>query len=412
MTAVRKVFYVSKYASLPPARAGLRGFRLLEELSHQGQSCTLITSSSNHLNESCLDGVPNGGRVNVRVVGAPKYRRGESFSRLLSWIVFDLKVAFLPLRHSEKPDFVIASSPSLLTFLSGYCLARRFRALFVIEVRDIWPLTATEEFGYSGKSLLVWFARRIERFGFSSCDGAVGLMPKFEDYAREKGGGEVRATSIGLGIDQADTIGVPTPISPRKNRPLTVGYAGSVGKSNYLETLLEVASSLEFDSNFRFEIAGDGDLLDSYRKKYRHLANVTFHGSIPRAEVTDFLWNCDVLYFSSPNTEISKYGQSLNKIVEYMLSGRPILGSYSGHITMVNEACCGWIEPAGDEQALVSRLKKIALMDERVLTKVGLNGYHWITENRSYRVLSQDYLAFLMSLEPGSAGRSLPGKTQ
>ena len=60
----------------------------------------------------------------------------------------------------------------------------------------------------------------------------------------------------------------------------------------------------------------------------------------------------DVVYFSTFPSAVWNYGQSLNKIVDYMLAGKPIIGSYSGFYSMINEAKCGYLVEANNSEAL------------------------------------------------------------
>ena len=40
-------------------------------------------------------------------------------------------------------------------------------------------------------------------------------------------------------------------------------------------------------------------------------------------------------------SKVWDYGQSMNKIVDYMMAGKPVVASYSGYPSMLNEAGSG-----------------------------------------------------------------------
>ena len=103
------------------------------------------------------------------------------------------------------------------------------------------------------------------------------------------------------------------------------------------------------------------------------------------------LKNFDLLYFSVHHSKVWDYGQSLNKIIDYMLAGKPIIGSYSGFPTMINEAECGYFVPAGNELALMDKITELSLLPSSERLKMGIRGKKWLLENRSYRVLAQKY---------------------
>jgi len=51
----------------------------------------------------------------------------------------------MPKGQLPKPDVIVASSLSPLTVVNGFLLRKRYRCRLVFEIRDIWPLTITEE---------------------------------------------------------------------------------------------------------------------------------------------------------------------------------------------------------------------------------------------------------------------------
>ena len=70
---------------------------------------------------------------------------------------------------------------------------------------------------------------------------------------------------------------------------------------------------------------------------------------------------------------LSKYGQSLNKVIDYMSAGKVIIGSYSGFPSMINEAECGEFIPENSIGDLVETITKYCEMAPRV------RGRDWIT---------------------------------
>ena len=88
-------------------------------------------------------------------------------------------------------------------------------------------------------------------------------------------------------------------------------------------------------------LVGSGEFKEDYKKKLAGLQNVTLGPKIPSEQVPTFLSLCDILYLSTRPSKVWEYGQSMNKMIEYMLAGKPIIASYSGYQSMLNEASCG-----------------------------------------------------------------------
>ena len=96
---------------------------------------------------------------------------------------------------------------------------------------------------------------------------------------------------------------------------------------------------------------------------------------------------CDLLYFSTNNSKIWKYGQSLNKLIDYMLSGTPIIGSYNGFETMINESSCGEFIMPNNGDEILKKIYKYKSMSIKQRNQIGKKGKQWILENRSYEKL-------------------------
>ena len=139
----------------------------------------------------------------------------------------------------------------------------------------------------------------------------------------------------------------------------------------------------------------DGDLRNFYVKQYGHLSNVIFAPKVSKDKVQAALSRCDLLYFSVHSSKVWQFGQSLNKIIDYMVAGKPIVASYTGYPSMINEANCGTYVPAGDVLALKREIERYASMSQSDLAEIGSRGKSWILENRSYQRIAKNYLEIL-----------------
>lgn len=395
------VWYISKYLA-PPRRSGVgtRGFMLLRELASLGHPVIAFASDSNHLVPTPelqsrylvehIDG------VEFYWIRTMKYRSVRSVKRILSWLHFDLALLALPLRKAPRPSVIVVSSLSLTSILVGILLSRRYHSRLVFEIRDIWPLTLTEEGGFNPNNLLIRLLSAVERWGYRSSDAIVGTMPNLQEHVSEVSSSPKPVFCVPMGYEASQL----EPISELPQQYLNaeiptgrflVGYAGTVGATNALETLFKCAVQMQNDASIHFVIVGGGDLLESYLNQYATLPNVTFVGKVPREHVHAVLSEFDVLYLSTFPSTVWKYGQSLNKLIDYMLSGKPIVASYSGFPSMINEADCGTFVPAGDSSSLESEFRRLAGLDRADLQKAGDRGRNWILANRSYPVLAKAY---------------------
>jgi glycosyltransferase involved in cell wall biosynthesis len=152
------------------------------------------------------------------------------------------------------------------------------------------------------------------------------------------------------------------------------------------------------ESKFRLVIIGDGSKKMELQRQYSHLNNTFFYPRVPRAVLQEVLRRSDVLYAGFHDVSVFRYGQSLNKLVEYMASEKPIVISYSGFPSMINEAKCGFIVPATDVISLEEKIERIMQMSRVDRESLGKNGAFWLKRNRTYENLAQEYLELLRSM--------------
>lgn len=403
-----RIWYISKYVTPPGSGSvGSRGYHLMRELAARGHDVTVITSTSNHLSDTpdidSLYRVDHRDGIRLLWIRTLPFTGAKSIRRVLSWLHFEAGVLRVPSSAIGRPDIVIASSLSLFTVLSGLVLRRRHGARFVFEVRDIWPLTIVEEGGFSRKNLLVRSLGAIERLGYKRADAIVGTMPNLGEHVREVVGAERVAHCIPMGyVEQPDSVcELPDAYKDAMipEGKILIGYAGTIGITNALDALFEAAAALKDDPTIHFVIVGDGDLRRDYQQRYSHLRNITFVGRVPRESIPRVLDEFDILYFSTFPSRVWKFGQSLNKVIDYMLAGKPIVGSFSGYPSMIDEADAGVLVPSGDGAALVREFTRLAHdVTPAERDEIGRRGAAWIRQNRNYSELASEYESLLKSL--------------
>jgi len=394
-------WYVSKYVAPPGGgTAGGRGYLLMKELAQMGHRVAIITSDSNqlatppHLESGYFFQQVDG--IQLCWVHTMKYSVAKSARRILSWLHFEWRLLWLPKHKLAKPDVVVVSSLSLLTVLNGLWWRMRYRCRLVFEVRDIWPLTLTEEGGFKPSNPFVWGLGFIERLGYRYADVIVGTMPNLGEHVQQVLGYAMPTYCIPMGVDPesfATPVALPIDYEAKyfpKDKFL-VAHVGSIGITNALDTFLDCAEAMQDQPNIHFLVVGDGDLREIYKTNYAHLSNLTFPPRVPKAMVQSVLRKCDLLYFSVHLSKVWQYGQSLNKVIDYMMAGKPIVASFTGYPSMINEANCGTYVPAGDLSALKSEIETYTRMSRHDREQIGSRGRTWLLKNRTYRKLAEDF---------------------
>lgn len=402
------IWYISKYvAPSYAAKVSARGFLILAALVKAGHRCTLITSDSNHLISApsfkgkqmveLVDG------VEVHWLKTLKYKSARSFGRMLSWLDFEWQLFFTPKKNMDIPDVVVVSSLSLLTILNGLLLRRKYKCKLIFEVRDIWPMVLVASGGISPRNPLVIFLSFLERLGYVKADKIVGTMPNLALHIEKVTGKKIEAACIPQGVDEG-LLDESMPLSEdyvnkyfSKNK-FVVCHAGSIGADNALETFFACARAMQNREDIHFLMVGDGYLREQFQNENSDLKNLTFAPRVEKKQVQSVLEHVDVVYFAVNTSPLWAYGQSLNKVIDYMLSGKPVLASYTGYPSMVNEADCGLFVPAEDVVALSAAIDRFSKMPKEELNEMGRRGREWILTNRRFDNLASQYLDVISNL--------------
>jgi glycosyltransferase involved in cell wall biosynthesis len=402
------IWFISKYASPPLyAKVPSRLFYLAKEAKKLGNQVCLITSDSNHFTSipetEKVYNYENQDTVDIIWIKTKKYKKTASIDRILSWLDFEWKLFNMPLKKVSKPDVVIISSLSIFTILYGYFLKKKFKSFLVFEIRDIWPLTLLEEGGFSKwhpLSLIIGF---IEKFGYRNSDLIVGTMPNLKQHVLNRGISNKPVFCSPLGFEPNNYMGEDISLNnPFQNliseNKIIIGYAGSMGISNGMEIFIEAIRLMNVYPNIHFLLVGSGDLKEKFEKILYENTNVSFLPRIEQNQVKYFLSICDFLYLSTQDSKVWDFGQSMNKVVEYMLAAKPIIATYSGYPSMINESDCGVFVNTKNPEELRDVFLEYAKLSKDQLRQIGENGCKWIFENRTYAKLAKEYFEKVDSL--------------
>ncbi|WP_313477104.1 glycosyltransferase family 4 protein [Stutzerimonas kunmingensis] len=405
----KTIWYVTKYFSPKTSTSpGGRGWFLVDEMRRAGHQIVVVTSDSNNLVDlpvlrdrvTVLD---NNG-VKIVWLKTMKYSVAKSLRRILSWFHFEWNLFWLDKSKLERPDVVIISSLSLLTIVNGLLLRLKYKCRLVFEVRDIWPLTIVEEGGFSNNNLFVKGLSWLERLAYRKADAIVGTMPNLAEHVRGELGHDRPVFCVPMGVSREhlnDVAELPAEYAERylSSSKFKIVHAGTIGITNALDVFFAAAEAMQQFADIEFVIVGDGALKQGYEKRYGSLPNLVFAPKVPRTMVQAVLCKGDLLYFSVHDSKVWDYGQSLNKVIDYMLAAKPIVASYNGYPSMINESGCGVFVPADDVDAVVAAVLDMKSRSEEERSLMGARGREWLLQNRDYSKLTSDYLSILFQGE-------------
>jgi glycosyltransferase involved in cell wall biosynthesis len=281
------------------------------------------------------------------------------------------------------------SSLPLFTILWALKIKRKYGIKVIFEVRDIYPLTMME-MGYSRWNPIVLYMSYVEHKAYKDSDLVVGTMSGIGQRVEEVLGYKKETFHSPIGLSPLFNQSVEELQEKRfiQNK-FVVGYVGSVGKANNLDTLIKVAQHFQSDNRFHFLVVGDGEMINAYKNIAS--SNVTFTGRVSPESVRYWINQCDVLYLSTIKSKVFKYGQSMNKLREYLASGKPIIFSYEGLIEPFMRNKGVFISAINKVEDLLNNILNIYSIEKSELDAIYRANRSEINKNYDYKDINHSY---------------------
>ncbi|MFB9242898.1 glycosyltransferase family 4 protein [Massilia antarctica] len=403
------ILLINHYAGSLRHGMEYRPFYLAREWVRLGHTVHIIASARSHIRVQApqlhgraqLDDTIDG--VHYRWVATPAYR-GNGAARVLNMLTF---VTYLQwharqLATEMAPDVVIASSTYPLDIWPAHRIARLAGARLLFELHDLWPLSPIELGGYSRWHPFIMLLQAAENYACRNACAIVSILPKVRDHLEAHGMAPHKLHIVPNGADPAEWLAEPPALDGpagallgalRRDGKFIVGYAGTHGVANALDTLLEAAAMVA-DQRIAFVLAGGGPDKPRLARlvRERGLHNVHFLDPVPKKQVPALLACFDVAYIGWQRQRLYRYGIAPNKLIDYMMAGRPILHSVEAGNDPVADAHCGLTVAPQDPAAVAHGLLALFTLDRHEREAAGQRGRAYAMANLSYPVLGRRFL--------------------
>ena len=335
-------------------------------------------------------------------VKTPKYS-GNGAARAWNMIRFTSKLWFdaLKLSKTYKPGVVIASSTYTIDNYAALKLARISGAQYYYEVHDLWPLSPIELGGMSPTHPFIRMMQWGEDYAYKYADKVISMLPHTREHMQSHGLDLKKWHYIPNGIcleewENAEQISpeLKNELDDFKNQgKRLIAYAGTLGLANALDNMIEAAALIK-NKQAQFLIFGIGPEEEVLRKKIKEkgLSNIKLVGAVPKTQIPDLLSRMDVLYIGLQRQSLFRFGISPNKLIDYMMSSKPVIQAIDAGNDMVSEAGCGIsIEPE-NPQKLADAVEELMEKPENELLEMGSRGKDFVLQNHTYKNLARQFL--------------------
>lgn len=306
---------------------------------------------------------------------------------------------------ASKADIVIATSPPLVAAPPGWMAAKKNRAPFIFEIRDLWPESAVTTGVISKNSPLTRGLYSLERWACRVADRINVLTPAFRDDLIRRGlAPSEKIVFVPNGAD-LDAFS-PGPRDNDVRRRLGWGdrfvvmYAGAHGRANAVGQLVDAALLLKDRPDILIALVGDGTERSAVEDRVRSLGltNIMVCGPQPKSDMPAFVLAADAGAAVLQNNPTFRTVYP-NKVFDYMACERPTLLAIDGvaRTLVCDEARAGVFAEPENAQALAQAIRRLA-DSPREREEMGRRGREWVQQNASRDALASRYLGIMEEL--------------
>ncbi len=411
----RNLWIFNQYAITPDLAGGIRHYAISRNLAARGYRITLFASGFNYQareelkcskHENFKIEVRDGVRfVWIKTLPYRKNNWKRIFNMLsYSWRCSRIYKKLLKKNHVEKPGTIIGSSVHLFAVWTAFSISKRLKANFIMEVRDLWPMTLVEFRKNLKYHPAVAFFGILDRFLAKRAQKIISVLPRAHDYYKKYGIDKEKVVWIPNGVDTSlYDHDLKSPDKPAPKGHFKIMYTGTFGMEANIGTLLSAVKLVREKGLPLFvELIGSGEkqkeLMDT-RDRWA-LTNVEFREPVEKKKIPALLSTADALWIGSRKVKnLYKYEFSFNKLFECLASGKPILFSINSSYNPVKEAGAGITVPPEDPEALSEAITRLYEMPVKERIKMGRKGISYAKEFHEIEKLADQFDHLLSHLD-------------
>ena len=389
------ILLISAYFPPEVGSASHLFYDLGRELAKRGYHVTVLTGyPSYHVDRTQLpDRYGNGLWMTEQMDGMrlirvrmPRMPRNIPVLRGLEQVAMSLAFSFAGFaKVPHRPDVILIYSPPLFLGLTGL-IVRLFRKSRVfLNVQDLFPQSAID-LGILQNRVLITFFRKMESFLYRRVDIVTVHSPGNRDHVVASGGDPGRTIVVHNPVDTAGIVPGPRENEFRANHRIppeqfVVSFAGVLGYSQDLDTVIDAAALLRDNHQVMFYIVGDGVEKSRLLQKAGDAPNVKFLPMLPKAEYASLLRASDVC-LATLRPEV-KTPVVPSKILSVMASARPLVAGLpleGDAPAIIREGDCGLCIGPEDPKGLAGAIKFLYDHPARA-TELGVHGRRYVEQH-------------------------------
>lgn len=407
------ILFLSHYFPPEVNAPASRAYEHCKEWVRLGHKVTVITSAPNHPKGKVYAGYKNKLYQKEMVDGIEVIRiwtylsANEGFGkRALNYFSYFISVVVLSIFMLSRKDIVLSTSPQFFNGLAGYPVSKILKAVWVLEIRDLWPESILAVGAMKNKKIIsILYA--IEKFMYKKADYIIPVTDAFNTYISKIIYPYRKTCVINNAVNNdffnPKSVDIEALTEFKQYYALenkfVISYVGTHGMAHGLKTLLNAAKVLRNRKDIIFLLIGDGAEKNALKKIKKELSldNVLMLPQLPKDKMPMVLGASDI---SIVHLKRDKAFEKVipSKLFESMAMGKPVILGVKGEAAkIINQSRSGvCIEPENHLQmanAILALKRDVA--GYRKMSNAGMN---YVRCNYDRRKLAQDYLNVLSKL--------------
>lgn len=294
----------------------------------------------------------------------------KSFPRIISMLSFGVTSFFSLFKIRQfKPDYIITESPPLTLGMTGLALARLTGAKHIMNVSDIWPLSALR-LGAISEGYMYKRLEKLEHYLYKKSYACMGQSQEIVQRLEEHGSKRTHLFRNGVDFNRFEKLRTKVSRQERNGR-LKIVYAGLLGLA---QGILELCKQIDFASlGAELHIYGDGSEKEEIKKliKAQPQRGIYIYSSVSRDVIPETLmqYHITLIPLTTPI-----YGAVPSKIYEAMAAGLPIIFSGGGEgEKLIRNNNAGWICQPADYNNIIETIAAVSVKSEQELREYRTN---------------------------------------
>ena len=373
---------------------------MAEGMTKHGLEVDVLTSLPNYPKGEIFDGYKNCmSKTEVRN-GVKLFRywlyatvSRNPLARILNMFSFAVMIWLFMFRFNKikSYDRVIIQTPTLVVAASAMLLFKKlYGKTVILNVSDIWPLTAVDMGAIKEGSKSFRFLSMLERFLYRNSDGILGQSQEILDHIKGfKNKGNLFLYRNLQHYELSESY-------KAKNTALKVVFSGMLGVA---QDVAGIVKNIPFkDLGVEFHIFGVGKQLEEIQNWISENpdGNVYAHGFIPKEEISKRLQEMDVSIVPLA-TRIR--GAVPSKIYDTLPQGLPILFCGGGEgADFIGGNNLGLVSDPGDYDALQENIKTFSEMTNEEFEKIRTKCFEISKTQLNFEKQMKETISFLENI--------------